>query len=328
MLYGFGRAADVGLQLLSQRFQNASSTEPQGFDSPLLREDGTFDYISADPLSNELALVHEGPSSLARIALGQSPTGLASFIRGANSWLVLSVRVSEGALQTKPWLRVDGDGIVHTLGAELAGMEFPSGGAVADDWVPFREHESYATTGWLNADTGVVKRVPPPPDGMQTLGLYSCAASPQLREDGRVMMGLRDDRLGGIFVEDGDGAFTRVGMPVRDGLYEFGHVGETLKLSAVSAYDRYCSPLVWETPEPAEPLLHGGQTQLLRAGRSLVIDDRSHRGVQLDPSGRYAAVSRDAGLVLHDLELGTMLTLPEGAHLVGWLGSDREPSAD
>jgi hypothetical protein len=315
--------------LLSKRLQNDAADEPYFVPHPQARPDGTFDYISEDASSGELALVHEGPSSLEHIPLGRSPSGHASFMRGKHGWLLLWLDESTG--NPRPWLRVDREGAVHALGAELASKDFPSCCGVADDWIAFREGDRFATAGWLNADSGEVKRAPAPPVGMQAFGLDHCTSSPHLREDGRVITGLRDDVLGGAFVEDGDGGFTRIGLPVRGALYvEISGVGATLQLSAIDARHRYCPPPSWTTPEPAEALLRAGQTELLRAGHSLVIDDPSGFGAELDPSGRYAPVSSDAGrvLMLHDLELGIAHALPEGARIIGWLGSDREPSSD
>jgi len=327
-LYGFARAGEL-VRLLSERLQNDGADDPYFVPHPRARPDGTFDYISEDASSGELALVHEGPSSLARIPLGRSPTGRASFVRGEHAWLLLSL--DEGTGNPTPWLRVDRDGVVHGLGAELESKDFSGCCGAADDWMAFREHNRFATAGWLNADSGEVKRAPAPPSGMRPFGIDHCMSSPQLGEDGRVIMGLRDDVIGGVFIEDGEGGFKRVGLPMRDSLYvEISRVGATLQLSAIDPHYRYCPQAIWTTPEPEGPLLRGGQTELLRAGRSLVIDDRSGFGAELDPSGRYAPVSSDAGrvLVLHDLETGTVHELPESTRLVGWLGSDREPGLD
>jgi hypothetical protein len=328
-IYGFSRAGEQdGVRPLGERLQGDGADEQYYDLHPHVRADGTFEYISEAAGSAELALVTEGPSSRARIPLGRSPDGQASFIRAGHSRLVLSVTASNG--RARPWLRVDRDGAVHAVPVEVQDKEFPSGGGVANDWIAFRDGSNpYATTGWLNADTGAVKLAPVPPAGMQSFGQDHCSTSPALREDGRALIGLRDDAIGGVFLEDGDGGFTRVGLPVRDALHvEILQVGETLQLSGISHQYRYCVAPIWTGSEPEGPVLRGGQTELLRAGRSLVVDGGHGFGVPLDRSGRYAPVSNDGRTVLHDLELGTAHELPAGVHIVAWFGSDREASAE
>jgi hypothetical protein len=218
-----------------------------------------------------------------------------------------------------PWLRVDADGVAHVLGPEIASERFWQG-VVPGDWFAFMEEASIATDGWLNAATGELLRVPQPPAGMQPFGLDHCNSSAQLRDDGRVIAGLRDDVAGGAFLANDDGSFTRIGSPIRGALFvEIRLLGETVVLSAIDHQYRYCPPAIWTTAEPAGPLLRAGQSELLRAGRSLVIEDPHGFGVELDPSGRYAPVVSEAGTVLHDLELGTAEALPAGTRMIGWL---------
>jgi hypothetical protein len=117
------------------------------------------------------------------------------------------------------------------------------------------------------------------------------------------------------------GELTRIGAPFRDATHiETTRAGDTFQLHAVASGYTYCQQPSWPAPAPdVEPLLRGGQRQLVRGERSLVVDHEHGDMSLLAPGGHRALVTSGESVVLHDLVDGGVRELPEGTRVIGWL---------
>jgi hypothetical protein len=315
-VYGFARAGEPAPRQLSAPLHvPPPATEGRIDPTPVVEPDASLHYISDD--GGELVLVHDRPDASESIGLGRAPDGEARLLPGRSAWLVTSF--DPFLFVERPWLAVDREGgearAVTVPDADDVSYVSPARG----DWFAVSYERDHQPRGWLNAATGRWLPTPEPPAGQRPLATEYCGSASVVLDDGRVLVGLRDDAIGGMFLVDAAARLTQIGAPIRDAVYvEAVRAGDTWQLSAIAPGRTYCPEPSWPAPAPAaDVLLRGGQTQLVRGARSLVIDEGSHVAL-LEPNGHYAVVSSDETTVLHDLERGSARELPAGTRVVGW----------
>jgi len=316
--YGFARAGTSALRPLSDPLLEPAADAPAFYRDPVVEPDASFGYLSAGA-AGQISLVHEHPEAIERIELGSPERGPARVMRGHDSWLVSEPGTAVGS--ELPWVIVGPDHQptpVAELPADVRGVE-----RAGADWFALRAGVDWEFAGWLDAATARFQPMPAPPAGMRFFSTESCDSTRQIFADGSVLIGLRDDRRGGLFLYDGAG-FDQIGSEIRAAnLVAGSRTGETFTLQALDAFPLYyaCGTATWEPGDRADgPPLSAGQAEFVRGDHTLRVES-GVAAPELDPSGRYAVIPRgDAGaFAVHDLDLGIEYALPPQARVAGWL---------
>jgi len=135
-----------------------------------------------------------------------------------------------------------------------------------------------------------------------------CTPAVQVDANGRLRLGLRDDLVGALYLQRGDG-WERLGHPVRDVAFIDARAwGDTVLIEARAPALTYCPQDLerWPTDDASEIVLRGDSVQLVYPGSPIRV---LTSGLDMHPSGRCA--------VLRDVEgRAEVLDVPTGASRV------------